>query len=705
MELQTIFETAGYLLGSILHGALLRLVARRPQRRKGEMLFAALAACLLVWNAANLTRAFGESLVQRRIAWLERGTEIFALPALVLIPSLLLDTLLTLRRREPSRVHVRVLLYLPVVGLAAAFASASPLGPKLLGGWLVGSLAAGAGISLDLARCTARRPQAQPTTANFYQLLAATLLLTAGIAATIVFLVGRGAGGAAFLLEFLVVAASTVPSGILAYGVYRYYAITPLLRRGAVNLGFALIAIAIYLLGISTASHALEQSYGWNRRVIEALGLVALVFAMHPFRHRALESLSWAFDPGGTKKTAILHGLAADLTRPGASQPAELAARVATGVQEALLLERAALAIAPRSGEPVPASPPGWIDYRALLASIAGAPSAMTALDELPDAALAKALTEARVERIRPLRYEGVLVGALVLGRRADSTAIADDELVAVEAIAGPLAAACTSVRLVDEKLALERRLQEEQRLASLGRFSATVAHRVKNPLASIKAIAQTLREDLGPTDPRRQDLSIVVEEVDALTKVVSQLLGFARGAPGGAAGPVEVRAMAEDVLVLMQHQAAAAEVVLALDAAPNLAPALAEPSGLREVLANLVENAIHASPAGGTVRVELRPGHPGELRIRVCDEGVGVAPSVRGRLFEPFFTTRPGGTGLGLVVSRQRAEAWGGRIYLEESPPPGARFVLELPEAAIDQRAEGRGGTQREASNRGQRA
>src|SRR5260221_636959 len=99
MGLQSIVETAGYLLGSILHGTVLRLVARRPQRSRGESRFAALAACLLVWNAANLARALGESLVQQRVPWLERGMALLALPALVLIPSLLLDTLLLLRRR------------------------------------------------------------------------------------------------------------------------------------------------------------------------------------------------------------------------------------------------------------------------------------------------------------------------------------------------------------------------------------------------------------------------------------------------------------------------------------------------------------------------------------------------------------------------------------------------------------------------------
>jgi signal transduction histidine kinase len=717
MEPRALAGAVGYLVGAVLHAMILRLLLRRPDRRPRERLLATLAAALLAWNATRFIGAFAALLLGERASALEALLDAFGVPALALVPSLILHTLAVIRGRDAPISRAWMLVYAPFPAIVALFlaepiAAPRPIeaivegarretarwvgpfadpGPTALGLWLATALVGGGLLFFDLARRAPLRADALPATARLDRLLGKTLLAAAALVAAAVIAIGRRRPGDGVAVELLVVAGSTLPSAALAYAVSRVYRIRLVLRRGLTEVAIAITGAALSLLVISLASRLVGERLGWNVRVVEAVGFTGLLLAFFPFRRRVLDAFAHVFDPLRAKEAAVLKSLAQDLARPGASHPSELAARVATGIAGALALERAGLAI--RAGEgarEVPAAPPGWVDYAALLSALETAPPGLLVPDDpaIPEA-LGRALAAARVERVRALRYEGDLVGALVLGRRADSTAIDAEELLAVESIAGALAAACVSVRLVDDKLRLERRLAEEARLAVLGRFSATVAHRVKNPLASIKAIAQTLRADMPDGDPRREDLAVVVGEVDALAKVVGQLLGFARGAPAGATGPVDVRAVAGDVLLLCTHEARAKGVALVLapreDGAPPEPPARAEPSALREVIANLVENAIVFSPEGGEVRLAVEAA-PGAVRLSVRDAGPGVSEEDRARIFEPFFTTRPGGTGLGLAISRQRVEAWGGRLILSESITQGAEFICEIPLAGADE-------------------
>jgi len=722
MDPQTLAAAVGYLAGAVLHAAILRLILRRPERRPRERLLALLSGALFAWNGTRFLGAFAALLVGRRSPVLDALLGTLGVTALALVPSLLLHTLAVIRGRDAPIARAWWLVYAPFPAIAWLFladpldaqgpldallgpfrtaverlfgAGADP-GPLALGAWLATALAGGGLLFHDLARRAPLRADALPTTARLDRILGRTLFVAAALVAGIVVAVGRRRTSESFAVEALVLAGSTLPSAALAYAVSRVYGIRLVFRRGAVEVGVALVAAALSLLLISIASRLVEARLGWNVRIVEGIGFSLLVLAFFPFRRRVLTAFAHVFDPLRAQEAAVLSSLAAELSRPGASQPSELAARVASGVAEALSLERAGLAIRPyEASVPVAAAPPGWIEYADLLAALERAPATLLGPSDpaLPEA-LSRSLERARVERVRALRYEGDLVGALILGRRADSTTIDAEELRIVESIAGALAAACTSVRLVDQKLRLERRLAEEARLAVLGRFSATVAHRVKNPLASIKAIAQTLRGDMPEDDPRREDLSIVIGEVDALTGVVGQLLGFARGAPAGQTGPVDLRSLVGDVLLLCAFEARAKGVEVALEpakeGAPPEPPVRAEPSALREVIANLVENAIVFSPEGGAVRLAIEAAPQGAgtevVRLTVQDAGPGIEPSLRERVFEPFYTTRPGGTGLGLAIARQRVAAWGGTLVVGDSASPGALFVCEIPKMGVDE-------------------
>jgi len=227
--------------------------------------------------------------------------------------------------------------------------------------------------------------------------------------------------------------------------------------------------------------------------------------------------------------------------------------------------------------------------------------------------------------------------------------------------------------------LRLERELAERERLASLGRMAATVAHEIKNPLSAIKSIAQVMREDESLRNEYGRDLGLIVGETDRLSQSVTQLLSFARKeSPAGQ--PLNVDELVRSVADLFR--ANAKEQGIAIDCEVKVDAELAgrSVSALRDALSNLLLNALQATPSGG--RVELNAVQSdGELLISVQDSGSGVPPDLRERIWEPFFTTRQRGTGLGLAIVRKRVQEVGGSAALDVSRNGrGALFHLRLP-------------------------
>ncbi|MHC4830275.1 MAG: sensor histidine kinase, partial [Planctomycetota bacterium] len=613
-----------------------------------------------------------------------------AVGAAAFVPSLVVHMLLILRSHHERLTGwiraLRLIIYLPLPTLVVLALSRPDRIEPALGAFFFVLLGVGAGLSLHLGGLASGRAAAHAGTTRFYRYLACILVATA-------FAIGALASGwaprrspavtASFLVEAMLVTVSVLPTSLLAYGVYRFYAIRPVLRRGFVNLTLAAMVVSIYVFVLLRLGRELDVAYGVSPVVVQAVGLLLLVASFHPFRRRVLDTLAWAIDPAGQKEQELMHSLVDDLQGWEAFSLSELAARVAHRMRDALGLERAAVALLPlRPDDPMPASPPGWLPYRELLEAIAALPARpFVRRAEIQDVDLSRRLADERVDVLRPLRYDGQLLGLVALGHTHAGAALEPRELEAVQRVSGSIAAAAAGARFFDEKITLERRLREEERLAALGRLAATIAHRVKNPLASIKAIAQAMHEDLDAADRHREDLEIVVSEVDRLTAVVSQLLGFARGGTRERA-PLSVKDLAEDTIQLMQHQAAARQLSIAFACEPELPLVLGEATGLREVIANLLENAILASPLGGEVSVALTEGD-GAVHVTVEDQGEGISEELEPRIFEPFFTTRVDGTGLGLSVSRRRVEALGGTLTLEPASSGGACFRITLERAA----------------------
>src|SRR5205085_1669283 len=221
---------------------------------------------------------------------------------------------------------------------------------------------------------------------------------------------------------------------------------------------------------------------------------------------------------------------------------------------------------------------------------------------------------------------------------------------------------------------------------ASLGQMAATVAHEVKNPLSAIKSIVQVMREDETVAREYDHDLNLINGEVDRLSRSVSQLLSFSRPAVVAAA-PASLRELVDGVLMLTRAEAEArvVQVSVSLLTDPLLGGEAA--AALKEILLNLILNALQAIEHGGAVQISSAQGSQGQLQIGVTDNGAGVPPDLCEKIFDPFFTTKQRGTGLGLAIVARRVRELGGSITCQ-SPVTGgcgAQFDINLPLALTE--------------------
>jgi len=228
---------------------------------------------------------------------------------------------------------------------------------------------------------------------------------------------------------------------------------------------------------------------------------------------------------------------------------------------------------------------------------------------------------------------------------------------------------------------ALRARLSQSEKLAALGQLAATIAHEVRNPLGVIRSAAQEIGEALGDVGGEgNQACAFITTEIDRLNGVISSLLAFARPLVV-AARPTAVNDLVERAALLAGGDLARKQLRLRRDDATGTPPVLADADLVTQALVDLLVNACDASPPNGEVVLAARRAQNG-VEIEVADRGPGVPENLRERIFEPFFTTRSNGTGLGLAVARQIAEAHGGRLRVDPATGGGSCFTLYLPSA-----------------------
>ena len=229
------------------------------------------------------------------------------------------------------------------------------------------------------------------------------------------------------------------------------------------------------------------------------------------------------------------------------------------------------------------------------------------------------------------------------------------------------------------ENQAMARALARSERLATLGTLSATLAHQLRTPLAGALLYASQLALPGLPDERKHRFATEVVSRLRELEIFIQGTLDFASGRSEWRQ-PVDLAAVVADACQLIQPQADLAGITLSAELPPAGSELPGSRGALLSMLLNLLDNAIIACSRGGRVRIGLRHAADG-LQLDVADDGCGMCAGTRARLFEPYFTTRGDGHGLGLAYVKSVAEAHGGSVSVESQPGGGSVFTLLLPQ------------------------
>jgi signal transduction histidine kinase len=219
--------------------------------------------------------------------------------------------------------------------------------------------------------------------------------------------------------------------------------------------------------------------------------------------------------------------------------------------------------------------------------------------------------------------------------------------------------------------------LLRAERLSTIGRMAALLAHEIRTPLVSIGGFARRLMRETTTDDPRKEEAAIIVSEVARLERLVGEVLGYSR-LTKVEHGSLDINGLIRSVAAAMKEEIDKRSIRVAFELSPQISEAEVDESQLRQALINLVTNAIDAMPSGGTLTFATVLDQ-NYIEVGVSDTGTGIKEEYWNKLFTPFFTTKADGTGLGLAVVSQVVENHKGSVCFESTPGRGTKFVIRL--------------------------
>jgi len=299
---------------------------------------------------------------------------------------------------------------------------------------------------------------------------------------------------------------------------------------------------------------------------------------------------------------------------------------------------------------------------------------------------LLKMMVRFQAEVSLPLIYMDRLIGFINLGHKFEEQMYYREDLDLLNTLANQLAVAVENANLYENLKKSQNIMRRADRLASLGTLISSLAHEIRNPLVSIKTFTQLLPERMEDEEFRNYFLKVASGEIDRLTTLINELLGFARPSEPNLQGE-NLNAIIEKIEFLIVTEARKKNITISKDFMADLPGVNVDAEQIKQVLLNILLNAVQAIPGDGKIWIETRVVQvPREdtterfVQVEVRDSGVGISKENLERVFDPFFSTRPDGSGLGLAISYQIIHEHGGFIDLESEVGKGTSFRIHLP-------------------------
>lgn len=309
---------------------------------------------------------------------------------------------------------------------------------------------------------------------------------------------------------------------------------------------------------------------------------------------------------------------------------------------------------------------------------------AMTLADNATQAADRMRQLDAEVSV--PILSKKRLAGILNLGRKGNGRIYSTEDLEFLSTLANQAAIAIDNARLYENLKQSQMTLRRADRLSSLGMLTAGLAHEIRNPLVAIRTFTQLLPERYDDPEFRNVFQTLALKEVDRICALINDLLSFARPSRPHIAEE-NLNEVVDGVARILESQAKDKDVTLAREFSSDLPKAWIDREQLKQVFMNLILNAIQAMRDGGSIVIATRVSFDGDgsasqpcVQVEVRDTGIGIPQENLEHIFDPFFTNKEGGSGLGLSISNQIIEEHGGRILVKSRIKEGTSFFVNLP-------------------------
>jgi two-component system, NtrC family, sensor kinase len=285
-----------------------------------------------------------------------------------------------------------------------------------------------------------------------------------------------------------------------------------------------------------------------------------------------------------------------------------------------------------------------------------------------------------------PIMSKNKLAGILNLGRKGDGQIYSSEDLEFLSTLANQAAIAIDNARLYENLKQSQLTLRRADRLSSLGMLTAGLAHEIRNPLVAIRTFTQLLPERYDDPEFREVFQTLALKEVDRICGLINDLLSFARPSRPNIAEE-NLNEVVDGVARILESQAKDKDVTIAREFSADLPRAWFDREQLKQVFMNLIINAIQAMRDGGSVVIATRLTSEGDgsashpcVQVEIRDTGIGIPQENLEHIFDPFFTNKEGGSGLGLSISNQIIEEHGGRILVKSKIKEGTSFFVNLP-------------------------
>jgi two-component system nitrogen regulation sensor histidine kinase GlnL len=276
-----------------------------------------------------------------------------------------------------------------------------------------------------------------------------------------------------------------------------------------------------------------------------------------------------------------------------------------------------------------------------------------------------------------PLLVWGELIGFISLSKKKSEDVYSDEDVSLLLTLASHLAVAVENAALHEKILGKERELFRADKLASLGTLSAGMAHEIKNPLAIIKGLTQSLPENVDDREQMNKFVEVVPRQLDRINSLVEDLISFSKP-KRVEKKDVDLNSVLKSTAALIESECRKRHIKLEVSLDEGVQNILADRELLTQAFLNLALNGMEAMGEGGVLKIESGM-HDGRVEVLISDTGPGIDKDSLAHIFDPFFTTKAKGSGLGLAVTYRIITEHGGRIGVESEVGRGARFKIEL--------------------------